>query len=120
MDDEHDGWAVMWLVMTKGYSWGVVLHVHAVGMDGLLVLGLQGVEDWVCDQGAGEHVGCFEASCDQGLQMGVVLHVHALGSDEQQVLGQQGGGHCECGQGVCDHDRVDSVDGVVGHDDHGL
>ena len=60
------------------------------------------------------------AGYDQGLQMGVVLHVHALGSDEQQVLGQQGGGHCECGQGVCDHDRVDSADGVVGHDDHGL
>ena len=43
--------------MTKGYRWGVVMHVHAVGMDGQQVLGLQGVGDCACDQGGGEHDG---------------------------------------------------------------
>ena len=42
---------VLRLVVTKGYSWGVVLHVHVVVMAGLQVLGLQGVGDCACDQG---------------------------------------------------------------------
>ena len=47
---------VLRLVVTKGYSWGVVLHVHVVVMAGLQVLGLQGVGDCACDQG-GQGVG---------------------------------------------------------------
>ena len=41
--------------MNKDYRWGVVLHVHVLGMDGQQVLGLQGVGDCACDQGGGEH-----------------------------------------------------------------
>jgi hypothetical protein len=50
---------VLRLVVTKGSSWGVVQHVHAVGMDGLQVLGLHVVEVWACDQGGGDHVWMF-------------------------------------------------------------
>ena len=56
----------------QGLLVGVVLHVHVLGMDGLQVLGIQGVGDCGCDQGGGEHD-------DQGLQ----------------VLGLQGVSQCD-------------------------
>ena len=64
------------------------------------MLGLQGAEDCVCDQGGREH------DDDHGLLVGVVLHVLVLCMGGLSGLGLQGAEDCACDQSEGEHDHV--------------